>query len=91
MTINIDLSNNIFLSYGTPILRQKLANAGPLCGGLKRIVLAQEAAHPEFRTGGRVRSNQSGWRSKPDLLSWPGTEIGLLQDAIVKGLEGPGA
>jgi hypothetical protein len=34
--------------------------------GLKRTLLVKEKAHPEFRSGGRYRSNQGGWRSEPD-------------------------
>ena len=82
MTPFIDLGNDVFSSYGTPILRHKLQNVAPICDGLKRIILATERAHPEFRTGGRIRSNQGGWRSNPDLLDWPGPEISLLRDAI---------
>ena len=69
--MDIDLGNNIFLTYGTPVLQQMVPNAGSLCDGLKKLLLEVETAHPEFRTGERNRSNQNGWRSNPDLLDWP--------------------
>ena len=84
--LSVDLGNDIFMAYGTPILRHKLQNSNPICEGLKQILLDKERMHPEFRTGKRVRSNQGGWRSKEDLLKWPGLEISLLKDEIHKAI-----
>lgn len=86
MTFDVNLGNDIFLTYGTPVLRTMVPNHVALNAGLKRILLEQEAAHPELRTGGRSHSNQGGWRSNADLLDWPGAEIGVLQNEIARAI-----
>jgi uncharacterized protein (TIGR02466 family) len=88
LNLDIDLGNNSYLIYGTPVFRQTLPDAGPLCDAVTRVVLEHAAAHPEFRTGKRNRSNQGGWRSEPDLFRWPEPEIAALRDIIVQKLLG---
>lgn len=79
MMFGINLGNDVYLTYATPVLKQLVPDAASLNAGLKRILLAKEQAHPEFRSGGRNRSNQGGWRSEPDLLEWPEPEIATLR------------
>ena len=79
MTFDINLGNDVYLTYGTPVLKHMVADAAALNTDLKRIVLAREQAHPEFRLTGRNKSAQGGWQSAADLLSWPAPEIATLQ------------
>lgn len=82
MTFDINLGNDVYLTYGTPVLKHMVADAAALNTELKRIVLAREQAHPEFRLTGRNKSAQGGWQSAADLLSWPAPEIATLQGEI---------
>ncbi|MDH3476057.1 MAG: hypothetical protein OEM59_20450, partial [Rhodospirillales bacterium] len=71
-SLDVRLGQDVILTYATPIMVQRVPNAGPLNESLKRIVLAREAAARGQGDGGGVAiSNVGGWHSKSDLLNWP--------------------
>lgn len=83
MSFDVNLGNDVFLTYGTPVLRHMVPNHDALNAGLRRILRERELQHPELHTGGRSHSNHGGWRSNHDLLDWPGAEIATLRTEIV--------
>lgn len=82
-SLDVRLGQDVILTYATPIMVQRVPNAGPLNESLKRIVLAREAAARGQGDGGGVAiSNVGGWHSKSDLLNWPEPEIAALKDVF---------
>lgn len=63
--------------WSTPILRRTYDPAGDVCRALKALVLERA------ETGANVqKSNQGGWHSDEDLLSWGGPAIAQLSQWI---------
>ncbi len=86
MLLDIPIDNDVILTYPTPILHRQWPEVGQLNAGLRRIILARERAHPEFEAKEMRLSNLGGWRSDPDLMSWPEPEIGRLTEMIQEAM-----
>lgn len=69
------------MAFATPILRVTAAQASAINPGLKSAILAREIEGP-----GREKSNQGGWQSQDDLLTWPVPEVQPLTQAIHEAL-----
>ncbi len=85
MLLDISLGNGLWLTFGTPLLARQF-DAADLNKALHRILLEREGKHPEMKTGQLNRSNLGGWRSDPDLLTWPEPEIATLKGMIEEGI-----
>ena len=85
MLLDIKVGPGLWITFGTPLLVRQFENPG-LNEALHRILLDREARNPEMRTGKLNRSNLGGWRSEPDLLSWPEPEIATLKGMIHEGV-----
>ncbi len=77
MVIAPIVAPNISLIFGTPALVDQVPDCEALNAGLKRIILAREAA-----SRGILKSNRGGWHSEIDLLAWPEPEIARLKLVI---------
>ena len=86
MLLDVPIDNDLLLTYPTPILHRVWPATDRLNAALRRIILERERAHPEFQATEMRRSNQGGWRSEPDLMSWPEPEIAELGQMIQQGL-----
>lgn len=64
--------------WSTPVLRRSFPNAEAVNKGLKDLVLQRAATTKNVQ-----KSNQGGWHSDEDLLTWGGPEIAQLQEWIV--------
>ncbi|SLN56201.1 2OG-Fe(II) oxygenase family protein [Oceanibacterium hippocampi] len=87
MHLDKDLGNGLFLTFGTPIFQKTMTGSEAANKGLRDILLRRERAQPQFKTGKLNRSNLGGWRSEPDLLSWPEPEIRPLGNWIRDSLQ----
>jgi uncharacterized protein (TIGR02466 family) len=85
MLLDINVGSGLWVTFGTPLLVRQFDNPA-LNQALHRILLEREGRHPEMRTGQLNRSNLGGWRSEPDLLTWPEPEIATLKEMIHAGL-----
>jgi len=81
MLLDVKVGQALWITFGTPLLMRQF-DAPDLNAALQRILLKREASHPQMRTGQLNRSNLGGWRSEPDLLSWPEPEIATLKGMI---------
>lgn len=77
--MDLKLQNDIELCWGTPIFSLLWPNSDSLNDELRRLILERKSA-----TRGLCRSNQGGWHSTEDLLTWPSPCIQPLQDRIVE-------
>lgn len=65
--------------WTTPILRRVCDSSGDISAALKALVLERAAAGKNIK-----KSNEGGWHSDEDLLSWGGPAIGQLQQWILQ-------
>lgn len=85
MLLDINVGPGTWITFGTPIIARQF-EADALNVELHKILLAREARHPEMRNGQLNRSNLGGWRSEPDLLTWPEPEIAVLDQMIKESM-----
>lgn len=71
---------NLMPLFAVPLITRKIADTAAINAGLRRAVLAREAAGP-----GMTRSNADGWHSEQNLLVWPEPEIAQLKAWIDEG------
>jgi len=74
MSLDVAVAPDITLTFGVPVMIQKVADAEPTTQALRRTILAREQASP-----GTNKSNADGWHSEETLLSWPEPEIATLK------------
>src|SRR5215467_12271075 len=85
MLLDVRVAPGLWITFGTPVLVRQFDNPS-LNQALHRILLEREGLHPEMRTGQLNRSNLGGWRSEPDLLTWPEPEVATLKGMIHDGV-----
>ncbi len=86
MLLDIKVSRDILMTFGTPRLERRFDNPA-LNDALARIVLGREARHPAVPPRKEIdHSNIGGWWSEPDLLGWPEPEIATLKGMIHEGV-----
>ena len=74
MSLDIPVAPDITLTFGVPIMVQKVADPEPTTQGLRQAILAREQSG-----AGARKSNADGWHSEETLLTWPGPEIATLK------------
>ncbi len=82
MSLDVAVAPDITLTFATPVLAQTVAGSGPVNEGLRRAIMAREAAEPGLR-----RSNSGGWHSDETLLAWPEPEIATLKGWIDQAVQ----
>ena len=73
----LDISTNLAIAFGTPILTYSWPDSDALNAELRRLVLAKEAA-----STGVARSNVGGWHSSEDLFAWDSDAVRQLRRRI---------
>lgn len=86
MLLDVPIGDDVLLTYATPILRRLWPNTEAFNAGLKRLILAQEQAHPEFGKQGLKSSSAGGWQSDPNVMDWPGPEVEQLRSMMIAGV-----
>ncbi|MEQ8508520.1 MAG: 2OG-Fe(II) oxygenase family protein [Rhodospirillaceae bacterium] len=76
------LSDGTFVWWTTPILKRRLPDTAGVNSELKKIVLERAESSRTVQ-----KSNEGGWHSDEDLLSWGGPAIAQLQRWIVEGFQ----
>ena len=83
MQFSVPVTQNITLTFGTPILTAQV----PDCEKMNRGLGAQVRAARQTDQGVGV-SNYGGWQSTPDLWEWPSQEVAeyrrYVHDAILR-------
>jgi len=64
--------------FATPVLKVIVQDAPALNARLKKLIYAQEA-----NNDGLQKSNQGGWHSKDDMMSWAPEEAKILLNAAM--------
>lgn len=77
--MDLKLQNDIELGWGTPIFAISWPESASLNTDLKALILEQRSKHE-----GLQRSNQGGWHSTEDLLSWSSPHMKTLQKRIIE-------
>jgi uncharacterized protein (TIGR02466 family) len=72
------MDQQIASAFPTPVGRFTLPDAAAFNAGLRRVILDRERAE----TGGSAVA----WRSGPDLLEWPGPEVGTLRGWMMEAV-----
>lgn len=80
--MQVQITPELALMFGTPILFRTLANAAALNAGLERAILSRA----ETGIGSRI-SNIGGWQSLHDFLDWPEPEIAQLKIEMDRGIQ----
>lgn len=78
--MDLKLENDIELCWGTPVFSLGWPDSRSLNRELKKLILDRRADRQ-----GLKKSNQGGWHSSEDLLTWPSPHIKVLQDRIIEG------
>lgn len=81
MGLDVQLKNGLVLAFPTPILRQTLEDADRINKNLKKTIL-ERAAKEESA----ARHLVGGWRSRDDLLGWPGKEADELKGVVNRAI-----
>ncbi|MBP02451.1 MAG: hypothetical protein CMM25_06555 [Rhodospirillaceae bacterium] len=77
--MDVKLKNDIELCWGTPIFVFEFPEMQNINTDLISIIL-DNMEH----TTGLSKSNNGGWHSTDDMLSWPGDSINVLSQTILK-------
>ena len=81
MSLDVAIAPDINITFGVPLMIQKVPGAAPFNDGLRRLILARETG-----AVGKSVSNAGGWHSDDTLLDWPEPEIvalkGWIDDAV---------
>jgi uncharacterized protein (TIGR02466 family) len=82
MTLDVAVAPDITLTFATPVLIQTIPASEALNAGLRRAIMAREAAGP-----GMHRSNSGGWHSDETLLAWPEPEVATFKSWIDQAVQ----
>lgn len=80
--MQVQITPELALMFGTPILFRTVANATALNMGLARAILSRA----QTNVGKRI-SNIGGWQSLPDVLDWPEPEIAQYKVELDRGVQ----
>lgn len=69
-------------TFSTPVFSYIFKDVDSLNVHLRKRILEKERGKQSI-----AKSNQGGWQSSPDLFSWGGSEIALLEDYIHRVLK----
>jgi len=80
--MQVQITPEVALMFGTPILFRTVANAAALNAGLERAILSRA----QTQIGKRI-SNVGGWQSPPDFLEWPEPAIAQYKAELDHGIQ----